>query len=223
MGDTAGSLNSTAQSLPLGRPDGSGQSPRSMPRPTGSRPARPPCQPVRGRRPHRLSGDFVGRGRRCTRPSPRCWVPPRHPGDPGRPARRSGLSARRPGRDVAEAAAAAIRAQPRTCWPGCWTRGWRRCGPMAAIPGGHGGGAEGRSSSPAGQSVARGQRRHPVTIICSPRWRAAFTEDGAVLFVSAGIDPTRPLPAQGDSFWWGARSGGSCPSPISLPQGNPRL
>ncbi len=33
--------------------------------------------------------------------------------------------------------------------------------------------------------------------------RAAFTEDGAVLFVSAGIDPARPLPAQGDSFWWG--------------------
>ena len=34
--------------------------------------------------------------------------------------------------------------------------------------------------------------------------RAAFTEDGAVLFVSAGIDPSRPLPAQGDSFWWGS-------------------
>ncbi len=34
--------------------------------------------------------------------------------------------------------------------------------------------------------------------------RAAFTKDGAVLFVSAGIDPSRPLPAQGDSFWWGA-------------------
>ncbi len=33
--------------------------------------------------------------------------------------------------------------------------------------------------------------------------RAAFTQDGAVLFVSAGIDPARPLPAQGDSFWWG--------------------
>lgn len=34
--------------------------------------------------------------------------------------------------------------------------------------------------------------------------RAAFTQDGAVLFVCAGIDPSRPLPAQGDSFWWGA-------------------
>lgn len=34
--------------------------------------------------------------------------------------------------------------------------------------------------------------------------RAAFTQDGAVLFVSAGIDPARPLPTQGDSFWWGS-------------------
>jgi hypothetical protein len=37
--------------------------------------------------------------------------------------------------------------------------------------------------------------------------RAAFTapdEDaGAILFVNAGIDPSRPLSAQTDSFWWG--------------------
>lgn len=36
--------------------------------------------------------------------------------------------------------------------------------------------------------------------------RAAFTDsesDGAILFVNAGIDPTRPLSAQTDSFWWG--------------------
>lgn len=37
--------------------------------------------------------------------------------------------------------------------------------------------------------------------------RAAFTEggdgDGALLFVNAGIDPSRPLSAQTDSFWWG--------------------
>ena len=35
----------------------------------------------------------------------------------------------------------------------------------------------------------------------------AATEDsgkGALLFVHAGIDPARPLAAQGDSFWWGA-------------------
>ena len=32
---------------------------------------------------------------------------------------------------------------------------------------------------------------------------AAFTENGAMLFVHAGIDPLRPLSAQSDSFWWG--------------------
>jgi hypothetical protein len=39
--------------------------------------------------------------------------------------------------------------------------------------------------------------------------RAAFTEprlaeDDGILFVSAGIDPSRPLAAQGDAFWWSA-------------------
>jgi serine/threonine protein phosphatase 1 len=38
--------------------------------------------------------------------------------------------------------------------------------------------------------------------------RAALSEDaageqGALLFVHAGIDPARPLDAQGDAFWWG--------------------
>jgi serine/threonine protein phosphatase 1 len=33
--------------------------------------------------------------------------------------------------------------------------------------------------------------------------RAAFTDDGRLLFVHAGIDPTRPLDEQRDSFWWG--------------------
>ena len=32
---------------------------------------------------------------------------------------------------------------------------------------------------------------------------AAYTDDGALLFVHAGIDPQRPLSAQSDSFWWG--------------------
>jgi serine/threonine protein phosphatase 1 len=36
--------------------------------------------------------------------------------------------------------------------------------------------------------------------------RAAFTDDGSLLFVNAGLDPTRPLEAQSDSFWW---SGGA--------------
>jgi len=32
---------------------------------------------------------------------------------------------------------------------------------------------------------------------------AAFTEDEALLFVHAGVDPRRALAAQGDAFWWG--------------------
>ena len=32
--------------------------------------------------------------------------------------------------------------------------------------------------------------------------RAALTDDGALLLVNAGLDPTRPLEAQTDSFWW---------------------
>lgn len=35
--------------------------------------------------------------------------------------------------------------------------------------------------------------------------RAALTEDGALLFVHAAIDPNRPLDLQGDRFWWGDR------------------
>jgi len=32
--------------------------------------------------------------------------------------------------------------------------------------------------------------------------RACLTEDGALLFVNSGLDPTRPLDSQRDSFWW---------------------
>jgi serine/threonine protein phosphatase 1 len=32
---------------------------------------------------------------------------------------------------------------------------------------------------------------------------AAVTDDERLLFVHAGIDPSRPLSAQGDAFWWG--------------------
>src|SRR5439155_6585935 len=32
---------------------------------------------------------------------------------------------------------------------------------------------------------------------------AAFTEEQGLLFVHAGIDPSHPLAAQGDAFWWG--------------------
>ncbi|MDE2167004.1 MAG: hypothetical protein KGJ66_11800 [Alphaproteobacteria bacterium] len=34
--------------------------------------------------------------------------------------------------------------------------------------------------------------------------RAAFTEDGALLFTHAGVDPEKPLEMQRDAFWWGA-------------------
>ena len=36
--------------------------------------------------------------------------------------------------------------------------------------------------------------------------RAAYTSGNELLFVHAGIDPTRPLTAQHDSFWWGGGS-----------------
>ncbi|MEM7225423.1 MAG: hypothetical protein AAF495_20775, partial [Pseudomonadota bacterium] len=32
--------------------------------------------------------------------------------------------------------------------------------------------------------------------------RAAYTHDGALLFVNSGLDPERPLETQRDSFWW---------------------
>jgi serine/threonine protein phosphatase 1 len=35
--------------------------------------------------------------------------------------------------------------------------------------------------------------------------RAAATDDGSLLFVSAGINPARALADQGDAFWWGGR------------------
>ncbi len=36
--------------------------------------------------------------------------------------------------------------------------------------------------------------------------RAAFTENGTLLFVNAGIDPARALSDQSDSFWWRGRT-----------------
>jgi serine/threonine protein phosphatase 1 len=34
--------------------------------------------------------------------------------------------------------------------------------------------------------------------------RYAVTDDGGLLFVHAGVDPTRPLSEQTDTFWWGS-------------------
>ncbi|MDR6292652.1 MULTISPECIES: hypothetical protein [Inquilinus] len=54
--------------------------------------------------------------------------------------------------------------------------------------------------------------------------RAAFTEragtdaaaegGGGALFVSAGIDPSRPLAAQGDAFWWSSGSFAAITAPF---------
>ena len=33
--------------------------------------------------------------------------------------------------------------------------------------------------------------------------RAAFTDQGTLLFVNAGLDASKPLDLQGDAFWWG--------------------
>ena len=43
--------------------------------------------------------------------------------------------------------------------------------------------------------------------------RAAFTEDGGLLFVNAGIDPARPLETQSDSFWWSSGAFGRILAP----------
>lgn len=36
--------------------------------------------------------------------------------------------------------------------------------------------------------------------------RAAYTEDGAMLFVHTGLDPEKPLSRQSDAFWWASSS-----------------
>lgn len=57
------------------------------------------------------------------------------------------------------------------------------------------------------------------TQLMSALRRAAFTSDGNLLFVHAGIDTERPLTAQNDSFWWA--SGGF--QRIDKPYGNFRM
>lgn len=41
------------------------------------------------------------------------------------------------------------------------------------------------------------------TALFSSLRHAAYTEEGGLLFVNAAVDPSRPLAAQGDAFWWG--------------------
>jgi serine/threonine protein phosphatase 1 len=45
--------------------------------------------------------------------------------------------------------------------------------------------------------------------------RAAFTDDYGLLFVHAGIDPDRPLDAQGDTLWWGSAGFATLDRPYS--------
>jgi len=45
--------------------------------------------------------------------------------------------------------------------------------------------------------------------------RAAYTADGALLFVNAGVDPERPLSAQSDALWWGASGFANLAEPYS--------
>lgn len=44
--------------------------------------------------------------------------------------------------------------------------------------------------------------------------RAAYDEDRGVLFVSAGLDPNRPLVTQGDELWWGGEGFDSISGPF---------
>jgi serine/threonine protein phosphatase 1 len=43
--------------------------------------------------------------------------------------------------------------------------------------------------------------------------RAAYSEDGRLLFVHAGVDVSRPLAAQSDSLWWGGGRFGEIAQP----------
>jgi len=54
-------------------------------------------------------------------------------------------------------------------------------------------------------NVLRGamQARPGHSALMSALKRAAYTDDNALLFVHAGIDPERPLSAQSDALWWG--------------------
>ncbi|MBT3628376.1 MAG: hypothetical protein HN527_09775 [Rhodospirillaceae bacterium] len=45
--------------------------------------------------------------------------------------------------------------------------------------------------------------------------RAALSDDGALLFVHAGIDAARPLDAQGDAFWWNSADFSALEAPFA--------
>jgi len=56
-------------------------------------------------------------------------------------------------------------------------------------------------------SVRERLRENPGhTTFYSQLKQAAYRDDGAVLFVSAGLDVDKPVTAQSDAFWWAGRS-----------------
>lgn len=48
------------------------------------------------------------------------------------------------------------------------------------------------------------RERDGHTTLMSVLKHAAYTDDNVLLFSHAGVDPTRPLSAQLDAFWWGS-------------------
>ncbi|OAN50246.1 hypothetical protein A6A04_02250 [Paramagnetospirillum marisnigri] len=53
------------------------------------------------------------------------------------------------------------------------------------------------------------------TTLMSVLKHAAFTDDNLLLFTHAGLDPTRPLSAQVDAFWWGSSGFADLAEPYS--------
>jgi serine/threonine protein phosphatase 1 len=63
-------------------------------------------------------------------------------------------------------------------------------------------------------SLRAGMQRQPGHYaLMSILRRAAYTDDGRLLFVHAGLDPERPLGSQGDSLWWGSARFGDLGGP----------
>jgi len=53
------------------------------------------------------------------------------------------------------------------------------------------------------------------TTLMSVLKHAAFTDDNLLLFTHAGLDPSRPLSAQMDAFWWGSSEFAGLSEPYS--------
>jgi serine/threonine protein phosphatase 1 len=83
------------------------------------------------------------------------------------------------------------------------------------------GARRGAGSGPAALTRWTGRLRQAIQArpghyqLMSALRRAAFTDDGALLFVNTGLDPSRPLEAQRDSFWWSGGAFHSIGAPYS--------